>query len=54
MSDIAGELVAALELCEIWLVNCMPIGEILAPKPLPVLRNALARAKAAGISPENI
>lgn len=32
----------ALELAEKWLLNCVPIGNIDGPKPLPVIRAALA------------
>lgn len=38
-------LVEALELAEIWLMQCIPIVEIDGPKPLPVIRAALAQAK---------
>lgn len=43
--EIREGLIEALELAEIWLMQCIPIVEIDGPKPLPVIRAALAQAK---------
>jgi hypothetical protein len=43
-----AELLKACEVAQVWLANCMPIGEITVPKPLPLIADAIDRAKAEG------
>lgn len=47
---VAADMYKALLLAEIWLVNSIPIGEFMhkEPKPLPVIRKAMATARGEG------
>jgi hypothetical protein len=44
----------ALEVAQLWLANCMPIGDIPGPKPLPLIAAALAAAPAAKALPSPV
>ena len=44
LAAAAPDLLAACELAELWLVNCVPVTHICGPRPLPVIRAAIAKA----------
>jgi len=41
----APELLEALQLAEHWLANSLPVADIDKPKPLPIIRAAIAKAE---------
>lgn len=40
----APDLLEACELAQAWLANCLPIGDLSGPKPMPILASAIAKA----------